>query len=561
MNKKKLKLISIAIALLISPLLNAQKPTKLDLWAFESLHIPKNKTKTKELKQITIAVIDDGFMLSHKAIAPFLYKNKLELEGNFIDDDGNNYIDDYNGWDIADEDANVNVPEGKESVYYHGTFVASLITRIAEIHYGEFAKDFIKIMPIKVLEDTATQTYLKKGYEGVQYAIDNGADVICLSWSGGFPSEKQKTIIKQAHAKGIIIVSSAGNFNEHTVLHPANFEEVIAVSGIGIDLNKGKYANYGDNISISAPSEYVKGAYPTAKNAYIHDNGTSSSAALVTGIIALLKTKKPTLNKEDIEIILNNSSDNFTNINTKYFGLLGSGIINAEKAILSIENTNLFFSKHKSRGALTFSKNNTDSLYHLNPKGVYEGFYVSLDATNVKKRHKKTFSLLVQDTVWKKYNLKNIPKKLFIPSSRFSVKMHAKFKNKDKFTMSYYAKSIDSTKLFCKEIRLLGKGKVTITNGSKGINYANNTSCKWQITAPKGKKVQFTFHEMDTEPNVDFVYIADGERLLTENIVAKFSGNTLPPLVTSNTNKVLVWFITDKKTTGKGWKFTYTFVD
>jgi hypothetical protein len=66
---------------------------------------------------------------------------------------------------------------------------------------------------------------------------------------------------------------------------------------------------------------------------------------------------------------------------------------------------------------------------------------------------------------------------------------------------------------------------------------------------------------MDTEPNVDFVYIADGERLLTENIVAKFSGNTLPPLVTSNTNNVLVWFITDKKTTGKGWKFTYTFVD
>jgi hypothetical protein len=167
----------------------------------------------------------------------------------------------------------------------------------------------------------------------------------------------------------------------------------------------------------------------------------------------------------------------------------------------------------------------------------------------------------VQDTVWKKYNLENIPKKLFIPSSRISVKMHATLKNKDKFTMSYYAKLIDSTQLFCKEIRVLGKGKDTITNGSKGINYANNTSCKWQINAPKGKKVQFTFLDMDTEPNVDFVYIADGKRLLTENIVAKFSGNTLPPLVTSNTNNVLVWFITDKKTTGKGWKFTYTFVD
>jgi hypothetical protein len=561
MNKRIMKLTIFCLLFVTIDSIHTQELNKSDLWAFDILSIPANNTQVKNLKQITIAVIDDGFMPTHRAIAPFLYKNKLEVKDNYIDDDGNGFIDDVCGWDIADDDSNVSVPTGREEKYYHGTFVTSLITRIAELHYGEKAKDFIKIMPIKVLEDNATQTYLKRGYEGIQYAINNGADIICLSWSGGFPTEKQKTIIKQAHAKGIIIVSSAGNLNERKVLYPANFDEVMAVSGIGLDLNKGTYANYGDNIAISAPSEYVKGAYPTAENAYIHDNGTSSSNALVVGVIALLKTKKPSLNKENIEAILYNSSIDFTNIDTNYRGLLGSGIINAERAIASINNPNLYFGDKKSRGSIIFTKENTNKTYAIKPKGVFEGFYLDLATKNIKNKKKKTISLYAQDTLWQKFQFKNIPKNIFIPSPTFSAKVDGTFKKSDQFTLSYNGKSIDSTKLYCKEIAINNKDKGTVKDGSNENNYANNTSCKWQIEAPKGKRVKFIFNTMDTEPNIDFVYIADGTSLLRENIIAKFSGKNKPPVVTSFTNQVLVWFITDKKKTGKGWEFTYTFVD
>ncbi|QOD60986.1 S8 family serine peptidase [Polaribacter haliotis] len=561
MNKKILKLYFCFITIIGSNLIYSQNSHKSDLWAFDILNIPENKTKGKDLTQITIAVIDDGFMLSHKSIASFLYKNTSEVENNFIDDDGNGYIDDFIGWDIADDDSNVNIPEGKEANYYHGTYVASLITRIASIHYGALAKDYIKIMPIKVLEDNANNTYLKKGYDGVKYAIDNGADIICLSWSGGFPTEKQKTLMKQAKAKGIIIVSSAGNFNERKVLYPANFKEVIAVAGVGVDLEKGKFSNFGDKISISAPSEYVKGAYPVQKNAYIHDNGTSASAGLVAGVIALLKSKNPSLNKEEVEAIINNSSNSNSTEKNKYLGLLGSGIIDVEKAILSLNEPNKFFSSNKNRGAILYNKRNSDSIYTIKPEGVFSGFNLSLSSKEVKKKKNNYFSIYLKDTLWRNFNLENIPKKLYIPANSFTVKTKAKFKKKDIFKMSFYSKSIDSTKLYCKEITNLSKNGEVVNNGSLENNYVNNTSCRWVITAPKNKRIKFLFNKMDTEPNVDFVYIADGESLVQENIFAKFSGNNLPPVVSSNSNKVLVWFITDKKNTKKGWEFKYEFVD
>jgi len=59
---------------------------------------------------------------------------------------------------------------------------------------------------------------------------------------------------------------------------------------------------------------------------------------------------------------------------------------------------------------------------------------------------------------------------------------------------------------------------------------------------------------MDTQPNVDFVYLVDGKTAIPENIFAKFSGQNIPPVVVSRTNEVLIWFVTDKLLTGKGWR-------
>ena len=43
-------------------------------------------------------------------------------------------------------------------------------------------------MPVKVLSDQANRTYVREGYKGLRYAMENGADIICLAWSGGNPA-------------------------------------------------------------------------------------------------------------------------------------------------------------------------------------------------------------------------------------------------------------------------------------------------------------------------------------------------------------------------------------
>lgn len=66
---------------------------------------------------------------------------------------------------------------------------------------------------------------------------------------------------------------------------------------------------------------------------------------------------------------------------------------------------------------------------------------------------------------------------------------------------------------------------------------------------------------MDTQANVDFVYLVDGQTAIPENFIAKFSGQKQPPVVYSRGNEVLVWFVTDKTSTGDGWQFHYKAID
>jgi hypothetical protein len=77
---------------------------------------------------------------------------------------------------------------------------------------------------------------------------------------------------------------------------------------------------------------------------------------------------------------------------------------------------------------------------------------------------------------------------------------------------------------------------------------------------PEGKHILIEFDELDTQPNVDFVWIFEGDSTLPENILAKLSGHNPPPHVLSRTNKVLIWFVTDGAVTSKGWKLRYTAV-
>ncbi len=541
------------------------EPDNPDFWAFDSIHIPASNSTIDQQDPIIVAVVDDAFRLSHKALKEFIYRNPLEIPGNQFDDDGNGYADDEYGWDISDNDNDVSVPDGLDKVYYHGTYIASLITRVAGLHYGKEAGRRIKIMPVKVLSNQATRTYIRDGYKGIQYAMNNGADIICLAWSGGNPGPADLQILQEAHDKGILLIAAAGNFNEERVQYPASEPAVLAIAGINRKFLKEEHSSFGMKVDISAPAEHVQGAHPEKDNAYIYEKGTSAAAGLVTGCAAVILSKNEGLQPADVKNALLNASTPFDEHFSSFGGKMGAGVVHLEHAIDYVtrpSNRENHYSSLRSSGSISINKESRTRFWDINPAGGYQGFYLEPDISGIKKPEKHLLRIEVKDSIWNEYHLSNIPPRLFVPASSLRVTMlNTTFGKKDVLTIHYQGETVDSTRLYCRDTRYLDLESGHIDDGSGTNNYANNCSCKWIITAPAGKRIKFTFDQMDTQANVDYLYLVDGQTAIPENIIGLFSGQNIPPVVYSRTNEVLVWFVTDQDTNRQGWQFHYEFID
>ena len=183
-----------------------------DMWAYDVLHLPVLHSP-KPARPIVVAIVDDGFSFTHKDCKNYFYRNPNEVPGNGIDDDKNGYIDDVYGWDVADNDNEVSIPKGKEDDFYHGTMVMSVVIKVAERCFGAGAPNYIRIMPVKALPDKFTLKNMEAGYDGIGYAVRQGADIIICAWSGGkYDREKYQWIFNEAEKKGITIIGSGGNF-------------------------------------------------------------------------------------------------------------------------------------------------------------------------------------------------------------------------------------------------------------------------------------------------------------------------------------------------------------
>ena len=531
---------------------------KVNLWAYTILDLAQQKAKPGAV--IKVAVVDDGFRLSHKVLKDFVYTNEKEIPGNFQDDDNNGFVDDIHGWDISDNDPDVTVPKGREDLLFHGTYIAGTITTIFQKCYGSEASNYLKIIPVKVLSDNAKNTYLADGYKGLKYAIDMGADIICCAWSGGTISRDEENMISQAIRKGIIIIGSAGNLMTEKADLPSSLPGVFCVAAVDSALRKMKQSNYGMRIDIVAPGVSVYGPYTVADNAFTYDVGTSPAAALITGCIAVLKAMKPTASSAEILDALRNTATPVDIVNPTYCGKLGAGIPDMAKAMEYLTNPDLkytSFNPLRAKGKIYFNKKLSPQSWEIHPSGAYKGIHIY----SASSAYKGLIKLYAGDSAVYSGAIGGISKGLYIPGSRFHIELQAKSQIPKYLEFSYYMETIDSSLLYCSGIQNLENDNGIITDNSGNEDYANNTSCKWIITAPQNKRINIEFENIDTQPNVDYVWIFSGNASLQENVIAKFSGTKKPPVITSLTNQVLIWFITDAATVGKGWKLKYHFVD
>ena len=278
---------------------------------------------------IKVAIVDDAVKIDHPDLAPVIWTNPGEIANDGIDNDGNGYIDDVNGFDVADNDNN---PLPPTSSFSHGTHVAGCAgaatnngTGVASIGFG------VRLIAVK---STDQAQYVTDGYSGVVYAADAGADVINMSWGGSGGGQTGQNIIDYARNKGCVPVAAAGNNNSTSIFYPAGYSGVITVAATTTGDARASFSNYGSWIKISAPgtdirSTYIGSSGSTITNTYGSLQGTSMASPIVAGLCGLMLSLNPNLTQQQIENCLYSTANTVTTNS----GQMGAGRINATAAM------------------------------------------------------------------------------------------------------------------------------------------------------------------------------------------------------------------------------------
>jgi subtilisin family serine protease len=190
---------------------------------------------------------------------------------------------------ILEQDAANQLDPGRlPAAFGHGTMVAGLVRLVAPT---------ATIMPLKAFRPDGTSTTFEI-LRAIYYATDNGADVINMSFSLATANSELKRAIDYATSRGVVAVASAGNTGNRVVVYPAAWPNVIGVASTTAQDTRSSFSNYGaDLVTLAAPGEALLTTYPGGNYAGVW--GTSFSAALVSGAVALLRQIDPGLDQAD----------------------------------------------------------------------------------------------------------------------------------------------------------------------------------------------------------------------------------------------------------------------
>lgn len=198
------------------------------------------------------------------------------------------------------------------------------------------------IMPVKVLDsggygdDTGIAN-------GIQWAADNGADVISMSLGGGGYVSYTESIINYATEIGSIVIAASGNDNSGTLSYPSGYQNCISVGALS-PCNERKStsscdgenfwgSNYGSGLDFLAPG--VRIHTTTMSGGYTSTfNGTSSACPHAAGIAGLIRSESNNISAYDVRLLMQQSSDDLGGVG--YDVQTGYGRVNAYNSLFNL---------------------------------------------------------------------------------------------------------------------------------------------------------------------------------------------------------------------------------
>ena len=274
-----------------------------------------------------VAILDTGIDRDHP-----------DLIGNIIG--GRNFVPDF--WLMPPD------PTKWDDDHGHGTWCAGIIAAMDNNFGVVGVAPEAYLFGVKVL-DSAGSGQLTDIIAGIDWCVQNGMDVISMSFAGTSDMMSLEQAINNAYAAGLVIVAAAGNGgdgdpNTDDVAYPAKYYGAIAVAATAPDDSSPTFSAEGPDVELAAPgvainSTSLDGGYE------VHD-GTSGACPHVTGTAALLLSMSipPELDSNlsgdwepiEVRLHLRNTADDLGASGFDYH--FGYGLVDAEEAVMGSES-------------------------------------------------------------------------------------------------------------------------------------------------------------------------------------------------------------------------------
>ncbi len=185
----------------------------------------------------------------------------------------------------------------KEGPHAHGTGIAGVIAAHARLLGTAPSARLLAIRAFGAQGNSAEGTSFTV-LRSLDYAVANDARVVNMSFAGPRDAAMERGLAAAA-AKGVVLVAAAGNAGAKSPpLYPAADRNVIAVTATDQSDRLFPAANRGSHIAVAAPGVDILSAAPEGR--YQMSSGTSLAAAYVSGLAALMISRKPDISASDI---------------------------------------------------------------------------------------------------------------------------------------------------------------------------------------------------------------------------------------------------------------------
>lgn len=256
--------------------------------------------------EVVVAVVDGGVDIEHQDLANNIWVNHGEIAANGIDDDGNGYIDDVNGWNAYSNIGDIEPDD-------HGTHVSGTIGAVGNNALGIAGINWnTKVMAVNGAHTSTSVVLRAYGYVLKQKQLwiktggKQGANVVATNSSFGVDYGNCKSaqfaawndIYNEMGKAGILHAIATANLNidvdvKGDVPTGCDSPYIIAVTNTQKDGTRNSSAAYGlTMIDIGAPGTGIYSL--VTQDGYGTMTGTSMASPHVAGAVAYMHSTAST---------------------------------------------------------------------------------------------------------------------------------------------------------------------------------------------------------------------------------------------------------------------------